>query len=377
MPEDIPRLTTPREVLRHSESTLKNVDDRFREILDLFSKNSGREHVKVIYTQYHYHFTTLTTELKNELTSSEFIISLTIKYLIATQDCLKEMMEFSDENSAEKINRLISHTEISLSDFARIKDIIRNENGEKISSSIKELMSEIESMRTHQRSYISSIEKNNDRLYELEQKINRITIENGNLEKLVKEQSTMIEDQFYDSIKYLDEKKKEVEDVVGLIAEKSVAGSYEISASEERSNANWLRGIAITFMIMIVVVIGYTLVESVTPKFSIEIAALRISFALILSIPAAYLARESAKHRQQQYTHLQTSLDLKAITPYIASLPTDTQNKLKEEMASRIFSQKNFEHITKETYPINTHEIVMALIDKFQPKDKKDDSTAE
>lgn len=378
MPEHTPRINTPREVLRYSELTLEKVDNRFREIINSSAKNSGQEKEKAIYTQYHYYFKKLKAEINNELTSSEFIVSLTIKYLIATQDCLREMMEFTEKNSTEKVHQLIFNVETYLSDFARIQGDIQNGNGEKISSSTKELMSEIESMQMHQRSYISSIEKNDDRLFELERKINTLIVENNNLEKLLKEQKTMIEAEFYNSLKYLDDKRKEVDDVVGVIAAKSVAGSYENSASEERSSANWLRGFAILFMVVIVGVIGYTLIESVKPEFSIEVAALRISFALILSIPAAYLARESAKHRQQQYTHLQTSLDLKAITPYIASLPSDTQNRLKEEMASRIFSQKNFDHITKETYPINTHEIVMALIEKFDAKEKfKNDSKVE
>ena len=67
----------------------------------------------------------------------------------------------------------------------------------------------------------------------------------------------------------------------------------------------------------------------------------------------------------------QTSLDLKAINPYIASLPEEEQHKIKSEIAQRIFAPKDFQSISNESYPINSQEVIMALISKFgNDKDK-------
>lgn len=88
----------------------------------------------------------------------------------------------------------------------------------------------------------------------------------------------------------------------------------------------------------------------------------------MLSIPAAYLARESAKHREKQYAHQQTSLDLKAIAPYIASLPQEEQHKIKIEIAGRIFAAKDFNKVDTDSYPININEIIMEIIKKLDIK---------
>jgi hypothetical protein len=174
--------------------------------------------------------------------------------------------------------------------------------------------------------------------------------------------------------RYLEEKRDQVDDLVGLLGGKAVAGSYETNALEEQRTANNLRWGSIAFMVLILGVVGYSFIEATTAGFNLQNSVLRLVYSLLLSVPAAYLARESSKHRQQQYMHLQTALDLKAITPYIASLPPDIQNKLKEEMASKIFTPRTFDHLTKESYPINTQELVLALLSKIETKEsvKKD-----
>ena len=127
-------------------------------------------------------------------------------------------------------------------------------------------------------------------------------------------------------------------------------------------------------MALIVGIAGYSFIESMHQSFDLSNSLLRLGLVFLLSVPAAYLARESTKHRQQQYTHLQTSLDLKAINPYIASLPDEEQHKIKSEIAQRIFAPKDFQSISNESYPINSQEVIMALISKFgNDKDKQTD----
>ncbi|MES2261333.1 MAG: hypothetical protein V4724_22680 [Pseudomonadota bacterium] len=171
-------------------------------------------------------------------------------------------------------------------------------------------------------------------------------------------------------ITYLENKKTEIDQLLEHVGGKAIAGSYDDSASEEKNTANTLRFLSLIIMGIALSIVGYSFVEINKHDFNLENTLLRLTFTILLSIPAAYLARESAKHRQQQYTHHQTSLDLKAISPYIASLPIEIQNKLKEEMATKIFTPKTFDHITKESYPINTQEIIMSLLSKFGENEK-------
>ena len=169
----------------------------------------------------------------------------------------------------------------------------------------------------------------------------------------------------------LREKEAEIAELVGFASGKVIAGSYENSAATEKKMADYLRLGSLFFMLVIITFVGYSFFETTTASFKWETSAFRLIFAIFLSIPAAYLARESTKHRQQQYSHLQTSLDLKAITPYIASLPPADQHKLKSEIANRLFAAKNFDQLGKDSYPINTHEILVTLLNKLDFPVKK------
>ncbi|QOY92851.1 hypothetical protein IM543_14715 [Massilia sp. UMI-21] len=161
------------------------------------------------------------------------------------------------------------------------------------------------------------------------------------------------------------EKQKDVDNLVGLVSGKAIAGSYSKSAEQERTMANSMRNASVGLMLLIVGIIAYSLFEMAKPDFKWQTSILRFFFSLALSVPAAYLARESAKHREQHYSHLRISLDLQAITPYLASLPPDEQNKLKIDVANKIFGAAHVNSQTTDSYPLNLNELVLALISKL------------
>jgi ElaB/YqjD/DUF883 family membrane-anchored ribosome-binding protein len=187
----------------------------------------------------------------------------------------------------------------------------------------------------------------------------------GNLKSSAEEKLKEINELYLSTEQELKQKKQQVDELVGIITGNVMAGDYAESASAEKSMANWLRYGSLACMLAIACVVGYSLYETTTAAFKWENALFRLVFSILLSVPAAYLARESAKHRQQQYTHLQTSLDLKAITPYLASLPESEQHRLKAEIATRLFATRDFSSVGTDPYPINTQEIIMALLNKL------------
>lgn len=162
----------------------------------------------------------------------------------------------------------------------------------------------------------------------------------------------------------LQRKQEEVNNLVGLISGTSVAGSYGKSADAERFWANATRNGSVLLMLVIVLIVGYSLLETGTPHFEWQTSLFRLVFSLALSVPAAYLARESSKHRLQQYTYMRMSLDLQSITPYLASLPEAEQHRLKAEMASRLFGGKESVAPQQESYPLNIQDLMMALISR-------------
>lgn len=159
-------------------------------------------------------------------------------------------------------------------------------------------------------------------------------------------------------------KQKEIKDLVGLLAGESVSGSYGKSASAEKKTADAMRNGSVGLMLAIVAIIGYSLFETAHPNFEWETALARLVFSITLSVPAAYLARESSKHRVQQYTYQRVALDLQAIPPYLASLPAEDQNRLRGGIAERIFGAKE-SIINVDSYPLNIQDILMGIINKI------------
>lgn len=139
---------------------------------------------------------------------------------------------------------------------------------------------------------------------------------------------------------------------------------YSTTADEEETSANNMRWLSLTCMALTAAILLFTLYDTLNSELDWKQSIFRMFIAIALSVPAAYLARESAKHRSQQHTSRRIALDLKAVTPYISSLPDVDQIKIKSEVASRIFGMHNNE-APSDSYPLNIQELVKALIEKI------------
>lgn len=179
---------------------------------------------------------------------------------------------------------------------------------------------------------------------------------------------------YSEGLREIEVKKTEIDGILGHVSGRAIAGDYEKSAAEEKRMADRLRFWSLVCMTVIAGCLIYTLVGHSTDW---QQSLFRISLTFLLSVPAAYLARESAKHREQQYQHLQTSLDLKALSPFVASLPDEEQHKIKIAIASKIFAGRDFSKVGSDPFPINTQEIIMELLKKVDVSKAKPQKASE
>lgn len=186
------------------------------------------------------------------------------------------------------------------------------------------------------------------------------------LDQKVQEALTRMDNAYRETRDNLKTKEEEIDSILGHVSGRAIAGDFEKSAAVEMAAANWLRLASLFCMALIVFVLGYSFWETTQQDFQWQKSLFRVGIAFLLSAPAAYLARESAKHRGQQYVHLQTSLDLKAISPYLASLPQEIQHRIKGEVAAKLFGGRDFSHMGADSYPINAQELLMELVKKFE-----------
>ncbi|PMK90841.1 hypothetical protein [Vibrio lentus] len=205
-------------------------------------------------------------------------------------------------------------------------------------------------------------------LNENETRIDELNNKSVNLETSINAQLEKVNELYANAVVDIDSKQEQIDTMLGHAAGRTISGDYESNSTEEKIIANRLRYSSLLCMAFIVVIVAYSFWETTQASFQWEQSIFRVALAAILSVPAAYLARESAKHREQQYNHLQTSLNLKTLSPYIASLPEPEQHRIKAEVAQRLFSSKDFSRVTDDSYPLNTHELIMELLKKIDPK---------
>ncbi len=230
------------------------------------------------------------------------------------------------------------------------------------------------SIEAYQKQIQDAEERNEKRLSGLSNRLAEVDAALESIQSGVQSKLEAADSLYSKAVEELERKQKSVDDLLGTISASVIAGGYDSSASAEKKMADGLRAGSLVCMVVIAFVVGFSLYETTIESFKWENSLFRLIFTILLSVPAAYLAGESAKHRQQQYAHLQTSLDLKAITPYLASLPTEEQHKLKSDIANRLFAPKTHSPEMKDSYPISTHELLMKLIDKmdFKSNDRAD-----
>lgn len=223
-------------------------------------------------------------------------------------------------------------------------------------SRIEQMMLEQEK---HDERIKNSLAENERRLVVVEESLK-------GLDQKVQEALSKIDEAYRETLNQVTVKKAEVDSILGHVSGRAIAGDFEKSAAAEKAAAEWLRYASLACMGLIVGILGFSFWETIQQDFQWQKALFRVILAFLLSAPAAYLARESAKHRTQQYLHLQTSLDLKAISPYLASLPEDVQHRIKGEVASKLFGGRDFPHVLAESYPVNVQELLMELIKKLE-----------
>lgn len=268
----------------------------------------------------------------------------------------------------KEITSLISAFNSEKTEFVGALD----NDSDKISKIKKELVTESLNIigKELESQFSDHKQKTEKMLQRFQNKINEVEISTDNSFEILLSKAKTIEELYSDTLSELEAKKEQMDEVLGQTAKRVIAQDYDDSAAEERKAANWLRLGSLACMAVIIYIVCYSFHDSTESGFDWESSIFRTVLVFILSIPAAYLSRESTKHREQQYNYHHTALDLKAITPYIASLPEEDQNRIKISIAERIFASRQTNLNQKDSFPLNTQELMLELIKKFDTSSK-------
>lgn len=183
------------------------------------------------------------------------------------------------------------------------------------------------------------------------------------------EQITKTESAFF--ISGLEEQKNNAAKIVQVVGNIGVTGNYQRIAISEASQANFWRWATLIFFAGGVTLAGATFYrfwgEPITNE-SIWAIAVRLLYAIAITAPAWYTARESARHRTSSDRARQTELELASLGPFIELLPQEKKIAIREEMTKHYFGREVDAHTAKA--PLDA-EILKAIAIEFAKAFKK------
>lgn len=137
------------------------------------------------------------------------------------------------------------------------------------------------------------------------------------------------------------EQHEKILELSGLVAGDSVGSSFNKNADDEQKQANIWRVISIMFIIgtIIWLVVAYCINfnASETPSFNWLKLFSTVSLTAAFFFGAGYAAQQSTRHRETERNARKFALEVKAIDPFIASLPPEDQQKLKHSLSEKLF----------------------------------------
>jgi hypothetical protein len=129
----------------------------------------------------------------------------------------------------------------------------------------------------------------------------------------------------------------------GLVGTDGVAGGYQKGATDEQKAANFWRGVSMGALTIaaIWILAKYCLGFELTQAGEVNWAqiATAVSLTVVLVGAAGYAARQSKMHREAEQHMRWFALEVKAIDPFLSSLPDEQQNDIKNQLVQKLFGQ--------------------------------------
>lgn len=145
------------------------------------------------------------------------------------------------------------------------------------------------------------------------------------------------------------ERKTEVEKLVGVIGNLGVTSGYLKAANEAKTSIRIWQGITVTAMIGLIVIAIVAFLPAIGGAFSWGSFAGRVFISLTFGVLAAYAASQADKYQKAERQNRRLALELEAIGPYIAPLPTEKQEDFRIKIGERSFGHGDGDHGGTET----------------------------
>lgn len=164
----------------------------------------------------------------------------------------------------------------------------------------------------------------------------------------------------------LEEQRKKAARIVQVVGNIGVTGNYQQIANSEGTQANFWRWVTVAFFGAGILVAAATFIKFWNQPFSTEntwSVVIRLLYAIAITAPAWYTARESARHRTNSDRARQTELELASIGPFIELMPEDKKIAIREALIKNYFGKPIDAHDVQSPMDIaNMKDFVVELV---------------
>lgn len=243
---------------------------------------------------------------------------------------------------------------------ARAIDFFRSQK-ESLGLDLEQLRSEISSQRNVliQLTDAISIQKNealaiNARLQQefAEAETRRHSTSNEKIAE-ISASAEQVRDNFANSAKQslesLAQNEQDARRIVQVVGNIGATGNFQKIATDESSQANLWRWITIGLFALGIAVAMVTFYKFLEKDFTPEhawTAVIRLLYAIAITAPAWYAAKESARHRSNADSARRTELELASLGPFIELMPQEKKISIREALVGKYFGNA-----------VRTHEI--------------------
>ena len=150
-----------------------------------------------------------------------------------------------------------------------------------------------------------------------------------------------------EQLESLNKSQKEAARIVQVVGNTGITGNYQKIAVAEGAQANFWRWVTVAFFIVGIGIAVVTFSKFLHEPFSPETAwsaLIRLVYAVAITTPAWYSAKESARHRSNADRARQTELELASLGPFIELMAEEKKNEIREELTKRYFGNQASEH---------------------------------
>jgi hypothetical protein len=130
--------------------------------------------------------------------------------------------------------------------------------------------------------------------------------------------------------------------IVQVVGDIGATGNYQRTANAESKQANFWRWVTVGIFAAGICLAGATFYKFWGQPLTTDTALsvlIRLLYAIAITAPAWYTAKESARHRTNADRARQTELELASIGPFIELLPEDKKNEIREKLTPLYFGR--------------------------------------